>query len=298
MNRQYSLAYLTAPTASAVQAIGLAADLGYSHVGLSPFPNGAGAPYQPMLGDGAALREVQASLRDTGVQVFDIEIIRIGAAFDAQVYLPALALGAEIGAKAVLIAADDTDAARLAANYARLCEVARPYGLSCDLEFMPWTAVKNAAEARHIIELAGAPANGGILVDALHFGRSATTLDDIARLPRAWLHYAQICDASAGIPPTNEALIHTARGERLLPGDGGIDLAGLFAALPSDLPVSVEIPNEARAKALGFREWARQALAASRAIVEAANQPGNAGRAGGASVLAVAGRAAGHQGVD
>jgi hypothetical protein len=48
-----------------------------------------------------------------------------------------------------------------------------------------------------------------------------------------------------------------------LPGEGGIDLAGLFKTLPEDLAVSVEIPNEKRAPVLGAEEWARQALLAS-----------------------------------
>ena len=62
-------------------------------------------------------------------------------------------------------------------------------------------------------------------------------------------------------------MIHAARCERLLPGEGGIDLASLFAVLPPDLPVSVEIPNQARIASLGQEEWARQALAATRAAL-------------------------------
>jgi sugar phosphate isomerase/epimerase len=50
----------------------------------------------------------------------------------------------------------------------------------------------------------------------------------------------------------------------LLPGDGSIDLVGLFATLPADLPISVEVPNELQAPALGAVEWARRALAASK----------------------------------
>ena len=52
------------------------------------------------------------------------------------------------------------------------------------------------------------------------------------------------------IPGRREALIHTARFARLLPGDGGIDLVGLFARLPRDLPISVEVPNARRHRAL------------------------------------------------
>jgi len=82
-----------------------------------------------------------------------------------------------------------------------------------------------------------------VLVDALHFARSDSSLADIGAMPRHRLHYAQICDAPAEIPATTEGLIHTARCERLLPGEGGIDLAALFRTLPDDLPISVEIPT-------------------------------------------------------
>ena len=133
---------------------------------------------------------------------------------------------------------------------------------------MPWTAVRNAADAVAVVEAAGRPANAGILVDGIHFGRSHTTLDEIRALPREWLHYAQMCDAVAGTDFSDAELIHTARCERLLPGEGTVDLKGLFEALPADLPVSVEIPHDVRAPQLGALEWARQTLAATRQRLE------------------------------
>jgi sugar phosphate isomerase/epimerase len=102
---------------------------------------------------------------------------------------------------------------------------------------------ENAKAALRIVSNANEP-NGRVLVNALHVARSATTFDDIASLPRHLLSYAQLCDAPAGIPATHEELIHTARCARLLPGDGGIDLRGLLLALPDDLPLSLEIPND------------------------------------------------------
>jgi sugar phosphate isomerase/epimerase len=107
------------------------------------------------------------------------------------------------------------------------------------------------------------------LVDALHVARSHTTLDDLRALPPALLHYAQICDAPAGKDFTVEQMVHTARCERLLPGEGGIDPARIFAALPADVPVSVEVPHQVRAAQVGDVAWARQALAASRRLLEA-----------------------------
>jgi sugar phosphate isomerase/epimerase len=265
--RPYSLAYLTANASTAPQAVRIAAELGYVYVGLRVQPNGTGAPYQALIGDAAVLRETQAVMRDTGVGVYDLEIIRIGEQFKVTDHAALIDIGQTLGAKAVLIAADDTHEPRLADNYAHLCEVMRPCGLTADLEFMPWTAVKDAKSALRVIEMAGRPSNAGILVDALHFGRSTTTLQDIADIPHALLHYAQMCDAQAGLNFTTEELIHTARQERLLPGEGNIDVGGLFAALPQDLPVSVEIVNLERSAPMGDKAWAALCLSATKKVL-------------------------------
>ena len=272
MSRTYSLAYLTCNTLSPAQAVRLASERGYAFVGLRLQPNAPGAPQQCLIERPAELRETQAALRDTGVGVFDLEIIRIGATFDARSQLPLLEIGATLAAQAVLVAGDDTDALRLAHSYAQLCELMRPFGLTADLEFMPWTAVPDARAALSLVNAAGRPANAGILVDALHVSRSTTTLEDLRALPRELLHYAQICDAptssQVGRSFSVEEMIHTARCERLLPGEGGIALRDLFDALPADLPISVEVPNEKRLARIGPHEWARQCLQASRAMLE------------------------------
>ena len=265
--RTYSLAYLTANASTVPQAVRIAADLGYAYVGLRVQPNGPGAPFQTLIGDAAVLRETQAVMRDTGVGVYDLEIIRIGEHFHVADHAALMDIGQTLGAKAVLIAADDADESRLADNYAALCDAMRPFGLTADLEFMPWTAVKDAKSAMHVIDLAGCPSNAGILVDALHFGRSSTTLQDIAAIPRELLHYAQMCDAQSGLNFTIEELIHTARQERLLPGEGNIDVTGLFEMLPQDLPVSVEIVNLERSKPIGDKAWAELCLNATKKVL-------------------------------
>lgn len=266
--RIYSLAYLTSCQVSPPEAMQLAADQGYQQVGLRLLPNLPGAPQQFMIGQPEVLRETLAIQKSTGVQVLDLEIIRIGDVFEPQQYLPLFEVGAALGAQAVLIAGDDTNEARLAESYARLCELMRPYKLTADLEFMPWTAVKDVKAARRVIAAAGQPANAGILVDALHFGRSTTTLDDIRAIPRELLHYAQICDAQAGLNFTTDEMIHTARSERLLAGEGNIDVKGLFAALPQDLPVSVEVVHFERMAQHGQQAWTQICLANAVATLE------------------------------
>lgn len=266
MEPVYSLAYLTAAPLSPPEALSLAAQLGYGAVGLRALPAAPGGDFSPLIENPALLRETRARIADTGIAVFDVEIIRLGPGFDIDAVRPFLDVCGALGAKAVLVAGDDPDEARLTASFAAFCDAAAPYGLSADLEFMPWTQVPDAKTALRIATAAGR-ANGGILVDALHAARSATSLADIAALPRTMLNYAQLCDAPAEIPTTVEGLIQTARCERLLPGDGGIDLIGIASALPADLPLSLELPNFGQKEALGIEEWARQALARARSIV-------------------------------
>ncbi len=270
MTATYSLAYLTYAPLSPPDCITLAAKLGYQAVGLRAFPVMPGADYARLAEDPALLRQTQARLKDTGVTAFDVEVIRLLPDFDVEAFKPFLAVCGALAAKAILVAGDDPDEARMTANYAAFCEAARPYGLTADLEYMPWTRVANAAIARRVVTNAAQP-NGGILVDALHTARSATTLDDLRALPRALLHYIQICDAPGEVPKTVPELLHTARSERLLPGDGGIDLVSMFSVLPRDIPISIEMPNDAQKAKLGIEEWSRQVLAASRKVV--ANLP-------------------------
>lgn len=259
----YSLAHLTALHLPPPELVAVAARAGYDRVGIRLAPASSGGTAYPLMRDAPALAETLARVADTGVGVFDLELIRIDAGFDPAAHLAFLEVGARLGAKAMLVAGDDPDEGRLTASFAALCEAARPFGLSADLEFMPWTRVPDARTALRIV-LGAAQPNGGVLVDALHVARSGTTPTDVAAIPRRHLHYAQICDAPAEIPATVEGLLHTARSERLLPGEGGIDLAGMFAQLPADLPISVETPSQSRVAALGAEEWARRALVASK----------------------------------
>jgi sugar phosphate isomerase/epimerase len=265
--RKYSLAYLTACQSTTAEAIGIAATLGYSAVGLRIKPNAPGAPFQSFIDDVQIQRETLARMADTGVTVYDIEIIRIGELFDPLTFRPLLEAGAALKARAVLVAADDDNESRLAQHFAQLCELTKTYGMTADLEFMPWTGVKDAKAAMRVLHLAGFPSHAGILVDALHFGRSTTSLEDIANIPSNLLHYAQMCDASAGLNFSTEEMIHTARQARQLPGEGNIDLKGLFAALPNDIPVSIEIPDMVRSQAMGDMAWAKKTLQATQEIL-------------------------------
>ena len=82
------------------------------------------------------------------------------------------------------------------------------------------------------------------------------------------MHYAQMCDAQGGLDFTVEEMIQTAREDRLLPGEGTINLVGLFSTLPSTIPISVEIPNFKRSAEIGEKAWAQAAIDATKLLVQ------------------------------
>jgi sugar phosphate isomerase/epimerase len=273
MQRIYSLAYLTSAPMAPPDALVLAQRLGYQAIGVRIAPAAPGGDFSPLTEDPAMLRDTVARIQDTGVPVFDVEIARLNQDFRAYQFKRFLETAGKLGARAILVAGDDPDEARLTGSYAAFCDAAAPFDLTADLEFMPWTAVRDAKSALRIVTNAGRP-NGRVLVDSLHAGRSTTTLADLAAIPPNRLSYAQLCDAPAEIPATSEGLIHTARCARLLPGDGGIDLVGITRQLPATLPLSLEIPNDEWLPKLGAEEWGRRALAAAQRIVAKADAEG------------------------
>lgn len=268
MTHPLSLAFLTLPDTAPADVVRTAAAAGFAAIGVRLLPAALGdeAPY-PLLTDDKVLAETLAALRDTGLYIADVEITRLNENFTPYAFTGFLERAAALEARHVLVAGDDPDEVRLTANFARFCEEAAKYGLTSDLEFMPWTAVPDLACARRIVEAADQP-NGAVLVDALHFDRSATTLQEIADLPPHLVNYVQFCDGPADYDPSNEGLIAVARSARLMPGEGSIDLHGLAGVIPRDVVISVEIAD--LKNTLSPIETAQRAARATRAILDSA----------------------------
>ncbi|MFT8420027.1 MAG: sugar phosphate isomerase/epimerase [Gluconacetobacter sp.] len=266
MTRPISLAWLTTAPMNPVEMLPLARRIGYTGVGLRALPAAPGETLPPLLTDPSFRRQIRDLARQEAIRVTDMEIVRIADSFRAADIEPFLDLCADLSVPHILVAGDDADLSRLASSFADLCALAAPRGISPALEFMPWTAVRDARTALSVVTTAAAD-NGTIIVDTLHVARSGTTTDDLRNIPRDRLAYVQICDAPADIPATREGLIHTARQARLLPGDGGIDLTAILASLPPDLPVSVEIPNQAAHVQHGASHWASMAFDATSALL-------------------------------
>jgi sugar phosphate isomerase/epimerase len=266
MTRSISLAALTVLELTPPQMVDCAAEAGYTHVGIRLLPATPTEPQYDIVGDTPLLREVERRLEDTGVKVLDVEIFRIKPDTRVSDYEAAIATGARLGATELLVAGNDPDESRLTDTFAAFCDLAGRYGMGAGLEFMPWTDAKDLPQAARIIERTGRD-NAAMLIDPFHFSRSRSRIEDIATVPPSRFHFMQFCDVPAAIPPTTEEILAEARGERLFPGDGGVDLVGLLRALPRDLPLSLEIPTLTLAKTVAATERARRALAATKRVL-------------------------------
>lgn len=259
MQPEYSLAHLTVLGLSPPLMVAAAAKAGYSHVGLRLNAVTADEPRYPLHRDRALLLETKRALADTGVRVLDVELIRLTPDFDIHEHDALLDVSAELGARHLIAQGADTNLERVIEHFAQLCDAAAKRNLTADIEFVTWTETADLARAAAIVRGA-ARDNGGLLIDTLHFSRSNEDVAELAKLPRSWFHYVQVCDAPAEPPRTLDGLIYAARNDRMLPGAGGLDLQGILSALPGGIPYSLEIPNTALAKKVGLEECARLAL--------------------------------------
>lgn len=259
----YSLAHLTALSLSPPELVDAAAAAGYRYVGLRLTKVTVEEPHYALTHDPALMRATKTHLAATGIQVLDVELARLSSGDSPRDYLRFLEAGAELGARHVITQLPDADFARKADKFAELCQLAQPLGLTIDLEFPSWTETPSLGEAARVLRAADQP-NAGLLVDLLHFARSDSTVEELRTLPREWFHFVHVCDAPREVPVTTEEAIHTARFERMFPGEGGIPMHEILAALPDGIPYALEIPRARLAVQVGGKEHARLALSAAR----------------------------------
>ena len=254
MTRKIGLAALTCLELAPHELVSAAGTAGYDSVGLRLIPV-ADQELPPF-----DARETKRRLADTGVKVLDVEVFRLSPDTNLHAFEPVLADAARLEATELLVHGADPDEARLVNSFGALCDLAARYGLNANLEPMPWVEVSTVKKAKRIIDAAGKK-NAALLVDAIHFYRADNVLDDLRGVPK---RYLQLCDAHPGRPSDMQEIIRQARGDRLFPGEGALDLRSLLQALPADLLISLEVPISKRIEPF---ERARLALAATKLLL-------------------------------
>jgi sugar phosphate isomerase/epimerase len=249
-----------------LEQIDAAAESGFDAVGLRIFP--VMDTDIDVMADTALRRSIQRRIQESGLGVFDVEVVRITPETDTAALLPALDFAGSLGAQwlAVTSAARDEycpeEESALARRLSDLADVAARRNMGVMLEFMAYRGIATVRDAARIVESVGHP-RLGITIDALHFFRSGGTTDDLANIAPEHLACVQLCDAPEQPP---ESLPREARYGRAFPGEGGLPLMSLLSALPEELPVCVEVPSESHST-LSVRDRAAKAELLTRRLL-------------------------------
>lgn len=257
----YSLAHLTLINCSLAELVYVAARAGYDAVSPRFITMNVSGEFAPSPLEEGQVQATKTALATTGLQVLDIELARITEDCDPRDFEPALELGGELGARHMIMSAWTTrrdDRNFLLDVYGETCDLARPFGMTIDLEFPSFSRLRTLDEVLDIVRAADRP-NGGILVDTLYLHLSRVDLGELLHVPPEWLHFLHISDCLPGIADTREGMIQLARDARLYPGEGWIDFAGIIERCPP-VNYSIELPNQARLAELGHEEHARRCL--------------------------------------
>jgi sugar phosphate isomerase/epimerase len=265
MAYEFSLAHLTVLQCAPPEMVTIAAKADYHYVSFRMTAVTANERTYPLMTDVGMMRETKARLADTGVRVLDIELARMDPQTEPEAYIELLTTGAELGARSVIAQLPDPDRNRATERFGRLCDLAKPFGLTVDLEFPSWTETPDLDAAAAVLNSVNR-SNAGILVDTLHFARSRSSLEDLKSTPREWFHFIHLCDAPKEIPATTEEIIFTAREGRLFPGEGELNLRAMLDCMPM-VPCSLEIPNSKLMKELGPEEFVRRAIRAAERFI-------------------------------
>lgn len=263
----FSLAYLTVLGTPPRRMIQIAAEAGYDFVSLRLAPVTPDERRFPFTTNPALVADTVEALDEHGLSVLDVELVRTDPGISVDDFKAFAEVAAEMGARHMVTQIPEPDKARAVELFGEVCDLADGYSMTADLEFIPWTPTGDLDAAASIVTAADR-SNGGVLIDALHFDRSQSSLALLADMPASMFNLVQLCDARAPLSDSDEELIRVARSDREPPGEGDIELSPLIAALPR-VPYALEVPNDGRRQELGELEYARFVLDASKRFFEA-----------------------------
>ncbi|MGH9044222.1 MAG: sugar phosphate isomerase/epimerase family protein, partial [Acidimicrobiales bacterium] len=284
-DRPLALAHLTLLGESPPSLVRTAADAGYDGVGLRLRAVHPGEEPWSMPDGSPMLEETRRAMDSSGIEVWDVEVVRVDGDFDPGTLLPLFAAASFLGATNINVFPSDDDRDRLVDSLARLARLANDFNLTILIEPMIYNSVPNLDSCLAVLEKISEP-NVGMIVDAMHFHRFGGQPSDISRIPEGALRVFQMCDAPLTLPerfdvsgplPRNQSLevdsvALEGRAFRLLPGEGELPLAEMVSQLPPSVPISVEAPCFPLQRELSAIDIARRAHSGAMQVIEAAHE--------------------------
>jgi sugar phosphate isomerase/epimerase len=234
---------MSLPRASLRERVAAARAGGFAAVSLTT------RDYARACADGLADTDMRALLADEGLAVTDIEALaawRPGIAprrpeqSEEAIFGVAEAVGAS-GVSVVEGAGEPLAVEPAAEAFAALCDRAAARGLRLHIEFWPGSSL-DLATAWAIVRTADRP-NGGLMIDTWHLARTRGGETLVRTIPGNCVTAIQISDSALVDGPEPDYLA-AALGNRLVPGEGSLDLVG-FLHLLDDIgcraPIGVEV---------------------------------------------------------
>jgi sugar phosphate isomerase/epimerase len=155
------------------------------------------------------------------------------------------------------------------AGFAALCDRAAEHDLKVGIEWLPYTNIANADDARRIVEAADRP-NAGYCADIWHHKRGANDVDMLRALPAERIFAVQMNDGP--LTPTIADYKEDCLASRVPPGEGEFDAVG-FVKLLIEMGVTAPISLEVASTELWVApidEVAQRTADAMRAVLAAA----------------------------
>jgi sugar phosphate isomerase/epimerase len=236
------LCAMTLPRASLRERATAARAGGFAAVSLTT------GDYARTRADGLSDTDIRALLADEGLAVTDVEALaawRPGLAprrpeqSEEAIFAVAEAVGA--AGVSVVEGAGELAVEAAADAFGALCDPAAARGLRLHIEFWPGSAL-DLATAWDIVRAAERP-NGGLMVDTWHLARTRGGEALLRDIPGERVTAVQISD-SAPVDGPEDDYLAAALGDRLVPGEGSLDLVGFLRLLDSigcRAPLGVEV---------------------------------------------------------
>src|ERR1022692_3325058 len=181
-----------------VEFVNLAADLGCSHVSISPGSGPGPSPYgfEPfsLVEDASLRRLLLHTMSDRGVSISLAESVlirdRADVREDAPRMLDALV---ELGVTLVNVVTMDPDISRSQDQFAIAVELAADRGMRSTIEFSKSLTITDLDSALATIRHVGR-SDFTLLIDTMHVVRSGTTASQLAALDPALIGYCPLSD--------------------------------------------------------------------------------------------------------
>lgn len=180
------------------------------------------------------IREVANLLKEHGLEYAEVEFLTDwhlqGSKKQASDYKrkQLLEFAAAIGAQrlkcgAGVLEQGDLDVAGMRASFLALCEVAAEFSIDVAIEFMPFSKVSTIDKVMAVTQ--GLHDNAGMVIDSWHVAYGGMEMSEIAKIPAPLIKGVELSDAMFVM---SDNLIEQSNHQRLLIGDGEIDICGFI----------------------------------------------------------------------